>query len=210
MRTISGRYIRTVPRHGYQFVAPVTQVENQEAEPELELLLAPHRAWTEGRAALESLQCDRIGTARATFQRLLQQHPGEATYHIGMANACVMQFEATRTDPAPDAAPRPAWVMVAAALTPGHRGRIFIVDTMPASTQIARWGNSLGVRLPKAVAAEAQLAEGDTVEVSVKGGAIVVRPARPTYSLDQLVAKITPRNRHREADWGAPAGHEQW
>jgi len=81
---------------------------------------------------------------------------------------------------------------------------------MPASTQIARWGNSLGVRLPKAVAAEAQLAEGDTVEVSVKGGAIVVRPARPTYSLDQLVAKITPRNRHREADWGAPAGHEQW
>ena len=199
-----------MPRRGYQFVAAVTPVLGPEGDPELELMLAPHRAWTEGRAALESLQCDRIGSARATFQRLLDQHPGEATYHIGMANACVMQFEATRTDPAPDAAPRPAWVMVAAALTPGHRGRIFIVDTMPASTQIARWGNSLGVRLPKAVAAEAQLAEGDTVEVSVKGGAIVVRPARPTYSLDQLVAKITPRNRHREADWGAPAGHEQW
>ena len=98
MRTISAGTSKTVPRHGYQFVAPVTQVENQEAEPELELLLAPHRAWTDGRAALESLQRDRIGTARATFQRLLQQHPGEATYHIGMANACVMQFEATRTD----------------------------------------------------------------------------------------------------------------
>ena len=77
-----GRYIRTVPRHAYQFVAPVTPVQNQEAEPDLELLLAPHRAWTEGRAALESLQRDRIGTARATFQRLLQQHPGEATYKI--------------------------------------------------------------------------------------------------------------------------------
>ena len=81
---------------------------------------------------------------------------------------------------------------------------------MPSSTQIARWGNSLGVRLSKAVAAEAQVAEGDTVEVSVKAGAIVLRPARPTYSLDQLVAKITPRNRHRETDWGAPAGDEQW
>jgi antitoxin MazE len=101
-------------------------------------------------------------------------------------------------------------IEVALALTSGRRSRIFIVDTMPTSTQIARWGNSLGVRLPKAVAAEAQLAEGDTVEVSVKGGAIVLRPARPIYSLDQLVAKITPRNRHREADWGAPAGHEQW
>lgn len=97
------RYIRTVPRHGYQFVAPVTPVQNQEAEPDLELLLAPHRAWTEGRAALESLQCDQVGKARTTFQRLLAQHPGDATYYIGMANACVMQFEATRTDPAPDA-----------------------------------------------------------------------------------------------------------
>ena len=83
-----------MPRHGYQFVAPVTPVQNPEGEQDLELLLAPHRAWTEGRAALESLQCDRIGRARATFQRLLEQHPGEATYHIGMANACVMQFEA--------------------------------------------------------------------------------------------------------------------
>lgn len=97
-----GRYIRTVPRHGYQFVVPVTRVETEEAEQDLDLLLAPHRAWTEGRAALESLRCDQVGKARATFQRLLAQHPGEATYQIGMANACVMQFEATRTDPAPE------------------------------------------------------------------------------------------------------------
>lgn len=96
------RYIRTVPRHGYQFVAPVTPVRTTDTEPDLELLLAPHRAWTEGRIALESLQCDRIGTARATFERLLQRHPGEATYHVGLANACIMQVEATRTDPAPD------------------------------------------------------------------------------------------------------------
>jgi DNA-binding winged helix-turn-helix (wHTH) protein len=97
------RYIKAVPRRGYQFVAAVTPVLGPEGDPELELMLAPHRAWMEGRVALESLQCDRIGRARATFQRLLEQHPGDATYHIGMANACVMQFEATRTDPAPDA-----------------------------------------------------------------------------------------------------------
>ncbi len=97
------RYIKTVPRQGYQFVAPVTAVQGHDAAPDLELLLAPHRAFTEGRVALESLQCTRIVTARATFQQLLQQHPGEATYQIGMANACAMQFEATRTDPAPDA-----------------------------------------------------------------------------------------------------------
>jgi antitoxin MazE len=81
---------------------------------------------------------------------------------------------------------------------------------MVISTQIAKWGNSLGLRLPKSVALEAQVDEGDTVEMSVKGGAIVIRPSRPTYSLDQLVARITPRNRHGESDWGAPVGHERW
>lgn len=81
---------------------------------------------------------------------------------------------------------------------------------MATSTQIARWGNSLGLRLPKSVALEAHLDEGDTVEVSVKGGAIVIRSTRPSYSLKQLVAKITPRNRHGESEWGPPAGHEPW
>ena len=82
---------------------------------------------------------------------------------------------------------------------------------MATSTQIARWGNSLGLRLPKSVALEAHLDEGDTVSVSVKNGAIVVRPARPTYSLDALVAKMTKRNRHEETDWDiTPVGRELW
>lgn len=82
---------------------------------------------------------------------------------------------------------------------------------MATSTQIARWGNSLGLRLPKSVALEARLDEGDTVQVSVKDGAIVLKPTRPAYSVDALVAKITRRNRHEETDWGAaPVGHELW
>jgi antitoxin MazE len=82
---------------------------------------------------------------------------------------------------------------------------------MATSTQIAKWGNSLGLRLPKSVALEAQLAEGDAVSVSVEDGAIVVRPARPTYVIEALVAKITKRNRHEETDWGTtPVGNELW
>jgi antitoxin MazE len=81
---------------------------------------------------------------------------------------------------------------------------------MRASTQIARWGNSLGLRLPKAVALEARIGEGDTVEMSVKDGEIVLRAARPAYSLRDLVDKITPRNRHGETDWGKPSGSEEW
>ncbi|MGH9410517.1 MAG: AbrB/MazE/SpoVT family DNA-binding domain-containing protein [Vicinamibacterales bacterium] len=81
---------------------------------------------------------------------------------------------------------------------------------MATITQISRWGNSLGLRLPKSIALEAQVDEGDRVDVSVKNGTIVIRPSRPTYSLDQLVAKITPRNRRDESDWGTPVGHEAW
>lgn len=81
---------------------------------------------------------------------------------------------------------------------------------MATSTQIGKWGNSLGLRLPKSVAREAQVDEGDTVDVSVKHGTIVVTPTRPVYSLDALVAKMTPRNRHGESEWGTPIGHELW
>lgn len=69
---------------------------------------------------------------------------------------------------------------------------------MRTSTQIARWGNSLGLRLPKALALEARIGEGDTVEVSVKDGTIIVRPSQTTYSVQELVSKITSRNRHGE------------
>ena len=68
----------------------------------------------------------------------------------------------------------------------------------------------MGLRLPKSVALEADVEEGDTVDVLVKNGAIVIRPSRPVYSLERLVAKITPRNRHDESDWGAPVGQETW
>lgn len=81
---------------------------------------------------------------------------------------------------------------------------------MATRTQISKWGNSLGLRLPKSVALEAQVDEGDAVTVSVKNGAIIVRPSRPTYSLEQLVARITPQNRHDESDWGTRAGREAW
>ena len=80
-----------------------------------------------------------------------------------------------------------------------------------ATTQLAKWGNSLALRIPKALAEGAQLKEGDPVRVSVAaGGSLVIKPARRKYSLRRLVAKITARNRHEETGWGRPAGKEVW
>ncbi|MEO8483792.1 MAG: winged helix-turn-helix domain-containing protein, partial [Acidobacteriota bacterium] len=96
-------YIKTVARRGYQFVAGVTRIEADDEDDDLAEMLAPHRAWTEGRAALETLERGAIAKARATFEHLLTHHHRQATFHIGLANACVMQFEMTRTDERPDA-----------------------------------------------------------------------------------------------------------
>ncbi len=79
------------------------------------------------------------------------------------------------------------------------------------TTQLSKWGNSLGLRIPKSVALAARVQDGDEVEVSVRAdGAIVITPARPRYTIADLVNGITPRNRHRETDWGGPIGEETW
>lgn len=79
------------------------------------------------------------------------------------------------------------------------------------TTELGRWGNSLGVRIPKALAERAGLQAGDRVSLDVaEDGTLVVRPAVRRYSLDELVGRISPRNRHDESDWGAPSGREQW
>jgi antitoxin MazE len=79
-----------------------------------------------------------------------------------------------------------------------------------ARVQIVKWGNSQGVRLPKEVLKQARLQEGDELTVRVENGRIALEPAAPEITLEKLVAGITPRNRHREQDWGAPAGNEVW
>ena len=82
---------------------------------------------------------------------------------------------------------------------------------MPNDTQVAKWGNSLAVRIPQAIVKEARLAEGDRLLLDLAGdGSIVLRSSRRKYSLDQLVAGIKPKNRHSETDWGAPQGRESW
>jgi antitoxin MazE len=82
---------------------------------------------------------------------------------------------------------------------------------MPNETHVAKWGNSLAVRIPQAIVTEARLAEGDRLSFDLGGdGSIVLRSRRRKYSLDQLVAAIRPGNRHRETDWGPPKGKETW
>ena len=74
--------------------------------------------------------------------------------------------------------------------------------------QVARWGNSLGLRIPKDVAQRTGLREGARVDVVVEGDRIVISPARPRYVLGDLLKGMTPEGMRQAFDWGPDRGHE--
>ena len=77
-------------------------------------------------------------------------------------------------------------------------------------SRISKWGNSLAMRLPRALAEEAGLSDGSDVEITLQDGRIVIAPVGPEYQLDELVEGITSENRPTETDWGRPVGDEVW
>ncbi len=98
-------YIETLARRGYRFTPAVTRTATRATDSALEALLAPYRAFVEGRSAIETLERDGVGHARHAFARAIEESPDYAPAHIGLANAAVLAFEATRSDEMPD---RPA------------------------------------------------------------------------------------------------------
>ena len=78
-------------------------------------------------------------------------------------------------------------------------------------TKIQKWGNSLGLRIPRSFAAQAQVEEGATVDLSVEEGRLLVRPLRVRkYALSVLLKKVSRRNLHAEVATGRAVGREAW
>lgn len=78
-------------------------------------------------------------------------------------------------------------------------------------TKIVKWGNSLGLRIPKAFAEEVRVGEGSEVDLSMENGNLVVKVMDPgKLDLNDLLDKITDDNIHGEADTGDAVGDEAW
>jgi antitoxin MazE len=80
-------------------------------------------------------------------------------------------------------------------------------------TKIQKWGNSQGLRLSKALLSDVEINIGDSVEVAVRDGALVVTPLRRVrggHDLRELVKRIPKDFETKERDWGAPVGREVW
>jgi antitoxin MazE len=79
--------------------------------------------------------------------------------------------------------------------------------------KIIRIGNSRGIRLPKALLDESQL--GDTVDLSVEDGALIVRPVRqPRAGWEQDARRMHERGDDEVLDadsaWGTSFDAEEW
>jgi DNA-binding winged helix-turn-helix (wHTH) protein/Flp pilus assembly protein TadD len=97
------RYITNTRGRGYRFVAPVEAMDAALADAELDAMLAPYRVLMDGRAALETLEREAVAKARSVFEHVIGRHGSHAGFHVGLANACILHYESTRTDLVPDA-----------------------------------------------------------------------------------------------------------
>jgi antitoxin MazE len=78
------------------------------------------------------------------------------------------------------------------------------------TNRVAKWGNSLAVRIPQEAAARIGLTEGSEVIMDVNDQTITIRRIKRITSLDELLKGVTPGNSGREVDFGPPVGREVW
>jgi antitoxin MazE len=76
--------------------------------------------------------------------------------------------------------------------------------------RIQKWGNSLAIRIPKPFALEIGLEQNSLVTVSIEEGKLLLEPAKPTYSLEEMLTKVTKDNVHHEVETGPAVGNEAW
>jgi len=77
------------------------------------------------------------------------------------------------------------------------------------TTKIQKWGNSLGIRLPKALIESTSFSEGAEVTFCQKGSEIILKVAKPKYpSMKEILKGMTKKNFEPMLDWGPPVGRE--
>jgi len=87
-----------------------------------------------------------------------------------------------------------------------------------AVTELAKWGNSQGIRLNKTVLKSLDLnldeKEGKKIrfEIEVENGKLILCPIKEKTKLDKLFDNFegNPKEYKEAIDWGDPVGKEIW
>jgi antitoxin MazE len=70
------------------------------------------------------------------------------------------------------------------------------------TTLVRKWGNSLAIRIPSHIAEMFSIEQGSEIEMRVENQEIKLVPKKKKPTLEELLAKVTPENRHCEIDFG--------
>jgi len=75
---------------------------------------------------------------------------------------------------------------------------------------VSKWGNSLGIRIPKAVTEELMLREGSSLSLVAGPDGYLLKPAHPevSYLLGDLVEQMRGEAEPDPIEWGADEGEE--
>jgi antitoxin MazE len=77
--------------------------------------------------------------------------------------------------------------------------------------RVQKWGNSLGIRIPRAVAQETSVESDSVVDITAEDGKILITPEKQkSLSLRQLLSRVTEANLHVEIVTSDPVGKETW
>lgn len=78
------------------------------------------------------------------------------------------------------------------------------------NVKVSKWGNSLAIRIPSAIARSIHLSEGEAVEMKEEGDKIVLTPRRArSYDLEEMLSQVSPDNLHKEIR-SDRSGREEW
>ena len=85
-------------------------------------------------------------------------------------------------------------------------------------TTIVKWGNSQGIRIPKAFLQSIQIAENDPVDVTLKNEKIIIskRNVKEHKTTKRRLLEFYGEDYDQESepqdeiDWGDPVGKEIW
>lgn len=73
-----------------------------------------------------------------------------------------------------------------------------------------KWGNSIGIRIPKDMADSLHIEEETAVYITLEEDRLIIKPeTKEELSLEEMLEKITEENKHGEIDFGPPVGRER-
>lgn len=75
--------------------------------------------------------------------------------------------------------------------------------------KLQKWGNSLGVRIPKSIIEKIDLAENDELIIEQQDGKIVIFPVKKKLSIADMMDQVTSSNLHHDDNF-LPEGKEIW